>query len=404
MTEREAALNDHTLAVHLPAPPIVCQRPLSPPLYRSTSYAFDSTAENIELRTGQRDGYVYARLDSPTADAFASAAAALEIGGENDTIGGQAFNSGMAAITSVLLAFTGRGGHVVAPIELYGGTYGVLAHLLSRFGVRTDFVDASDLHAVEMVVDSQTDIVYAETLANPTLTVANLPALAQIAHSAGALFIVDSTFTTPILCRPLTHGADLVVHSATKYMGGHSDASGGVVVGHQDLLARVRQVRIDTGAMLAPDEAYLLRRGLYTLPLRMDRHCASALTVAQELAAHPRIMRVDYPGLPSHRDHLLAGKLFAEDRYGGVVTVTVHGGVRCGVALVDGVRMVALATSLGSCTTVAQHVASSTHRQLDDEALAAAGISGGTVRLSIGLENPTDIVADITRALEQIRM
>ncbi len=395
--------SEHTLAVHLTPPPVVNQRPLAPPLYRSTSYAFESTAENVELRTGETDGYVYARLGNPTADAFADAVAALETGGGADGIGGQAFNSGMAAITSVLLAFTGNGGHVVAPIELYSGTHGVLSHLLRRFGVRTDFVDMNDLGAVEAAVGDHTDVVYAETLANPTLSVANLPALSGIARRAGALFVVDSTFATPFLCRPLAHGADLVVHSATKYIGGHSDVSGGVVVGGQDLLKRVRDVRIDTGAMLAPDEAYLLRRGLQTLPLRMERHCASALLVAQRLATHRMISRVDYPGLPAHRDHVLAGKLFAPGLFGGIVTITVRGGAAAGVALADGFRTVALATSLGGTSTVAQHVASSTRRQLDDETLAAAGIDGGTVRLSIGLEDPGDILADITRALDELR-
>lgn len=395
--------NEHTLAVHLPEPPAVPQRPLAAPLYRSTSYAFESTAENVELRTGQREGYVYARLDNPTADAFAEAMAVLETGGGDEAIGGQAFNSGMAAITSLLLAFTGSGGHVVAPVELYGGTYGVLSHLLRRFGVRTDFVDLNDLDAVEAAVGENTDVLYAETLANPTLSVANLPVLSRIAKRAGALFVVDSTFTTPLLCRPLAHGADLVVHSATKYVGGHSDVSGGVVVGGHDLLERVRQVRIDTGTMLSPDEAYLLRRGLQTLPLRMERHCSSALLVAQRLSGHPMISRIDYPGLPEHRDHVLAEKLFAPGRFGGIVTMTVQGGAAAGVALADGFRTVALATSLGGTTTVAQHVASSTHRQLDDEALAAAGIDGGTVRLSIGLEDPDDILADITRALDELR-
>lgn len=394
--------NDFTLAVHLPEAPAAAPRPMAPPLVRSTSYVFSSTAENVELRSGQRAGYVYARLDNPTADAFAQAVASLEAGGRPD-LGGQAFNSGMAAITSVMLAFTGSGGHVVAPVELYGGTYSLLAHLLRRFGVRTDFVDMSDLDAVAAVVDEKTDILYAETLANPTLSVANLPELASIAKRAGAMFVVDSTFATPFICRPLAYGADLVVHSGTKYIGGHSDVTGGVVIGGRNLLERVRQVRIDTGTVLAPDDAYMLRRGLHTLPLRMERHCASALAVASELVDHPMISRVHYPGLSDHGTHAVAKALFATDRFGGIVSLTVRGGVAAGVALTDSFRTVSLATSLGGTSTVAQHVASSTHRQLDDEALAAAGIDGGTVRLSIGLEDPGDILADITRALDELR-
>jgi len=274
--------------------------------------------------------------------------------------------------------------------------------VLDRFGVRTSFVDGSDLDAVRSAIRPETTVLWCETLANPTLSVADLPGLAAIARAAGITSVVDSTFTSPAMCRPLEHGIDVVVHSATKYLGGHSDATGGVVVGPPELMARIRHDRVDLGGMLAPDEAFLLHRGLATLPLRVDRHCGSALTVANALAEHPAVLRVDHPGLPSHRDHALAGTLFDAGRYGGIVTLTVRGGRDAGMALCDGLRLVDIATSLAGTHSKISHVASTTHRQLSAQALAAAGIGPGTVRISVGLEDPEDVVADFAQSLDRL--
>jgi len=222
---------------------------------------------------------------------------------------------------------------------------------------------------------------------------------------------VDSTFATPAVCRPLEHGASVVVHSATKYFGGHSDVTGGVAVGDPDLLARIRRTRIDLGGSLSPDDAFLLHRGLATLPLRMSRHCATALAVAQAFEGHPGVERVDYPGLPGHTQHELAGKLFdtggpdgepPTTRYGGIVTITPCGGRSAGSALCDGLELAAIATSLGGTHTVVSHAASTTHRQFDDAALQAAGIPPAAVRFSIGLESAEDLIADISGALGRI--
>ncbi len=220
----------------------------------------------------------------------------------------------MAVISAVFWTFTEAGAHVLAPAAVYGGTYGFLRDVAGKFGVRTDFIDMTDLDQVRASLRPQTRIVYAETLANPTTAVADLPALAEIVHQAGALLVVDSTLAPPPVCRPLEHGADLVLHSATKYLGGHSDATGGVVTGHPDLIRRIRAVRIDTGGSLAPDEAFLLRRGLETLPLRVSRQCATALAFASALADHPAVGRVDYPGLPGHPGHQVARRLFDAGR------------------------------------------------------------------------------------------
>jgi cystathionine gamma-synthase/O-acetylhomoserine (thiol)-lyase len=252
-------------------------------------------------------------------------------------------------------------------------------------------------------IREDTALVWTETIANPTTAVTDLQAVAAVCADAGVPLAVDNTFASPMVCRPLQWGASLVVHSATKYLGGHSDVTGGVVAGDVELVAAVRRTRIDLGGSLAPDDAFLLHRGLATLPVRMARHCASALAVAEALADDPRIEAIDYPGLPGHPQHGLAGKLFEAGpegtRYGAIVTITPRGGRQAGMALCDRLRLARVATSLGGVHTLVSHVASTTHRQLDDAGLAAAGIRPGAVRVSIGLEDPDDLIADIRAAL-----
>jgi cystathionine beta-lyase/cystathionine gamma-synthase len=405
MTERPPS-GENTRAVHLPQPPAPAQRALGTPVWRSTTYAFDTSQEYADVLGDRAPGYSYSRVDNPTSDAFAQAVAAMEGVRAGSGVTGQAFASGMAAISAVLLAFTHAGAHVVAPAAAYGGTYGLLAELLSRFGVQTDFVDMTDLGRVRAAIRPETGVVWAETLANPTMAVADLPALAEAAHEADALLVVDSTFATPVVCRPLEHGADLVVHSATKYIGGHSDATGGVVVGRTGLIGPVRTVRIHTGGMLAPDEAFLLRRGLETLPLRVRRQCDTAAQLAAAVARHPAVARVDYPGLPGHPGHETARRLYDSGpegtRFGAVVTITPHGGRAAGMALADGLRLGQVAASLGGTHTLAGHIASTTHRQMDERALAAAGIDPGAVRFSVGLEDADDLIFDVTNALTAI--
>jgi cystathionine beta-lyase/cystathionine gamma-synthase len=393
----EASGEQATRAVHGPEAPRPGQVPLGLPVYRTTAYRHASAKEYAQIVADVTGGYVYSRIDNPTADAFASGIAAME-GAE----AGQPFASGMAAIATVLSTLTGAGAHIVAPKEAYGGTYALITTVLARFGVSHDLVDFNDLAAVEAALrPGETTVVWAESIANPTLSVADLPALASLAHGAGALLVVDSTFATPVVCRPLEHGADLVVHSATKYLGGHSDATGGVAVGAAELVSRVRAERIQLGGCLAPDEAFLLHRGLATLPLRVERHCSSALTVARALTGHPRVARVDYPGLAGHRSYELARALFDPGRFGGVVTVSLdRPEVLAAEAFCDALRLVTIATSLGGTHSVVSPVATTTHRQFGPQELAAAGISPSTVRISIGLEDPGDIVADVTAALE----
>jgi prepilin-type processing-associated H-X9-DG protein len=399
-------LGENTRAVHLPAPPVPSQQPLGTPVYRTAAFAFESSAEYAAVLGDAVAGYTYSRIDNPTVDAFAAAVATLESAGLPEPATAQAFASGMAAVSGVFLALARSGTHVVAPAATYGGSYSLLRNVLSRFGVETDFVDLTDLDQVRAAARPATRVVYAETLANPTTAVADLPALAEIAAEAGALLVVDSTLAPPVVCRPLEHGADLVLHSATKYIGGHSDVTGGVVTGRPELISQIRAVRIDTGSSLAPDEAFLLRRGLETLPVRMRRQCSTAMVFAAALARHPAVARVDYPGLDSHPGHEVARRLFDAGpegtRFGAIVTVTPHGGREAGMAFADGLRIAQVATSLGGTHTKVSHAASTTHRQLDSAALAAAGIDPGAVRFSIGLEDAEDLVEDARLSLDSM--
>jgi O-acetylhomoserine/O-acetylserine sulfhydrylase-like pyridoxal-dependent enzyme len=399
-------LGENTRAVHLPPPPETAQRPLGTPVYRTAAWAFSSPQEYAAVLNDQIPGYSYSRIDNPTVDAFARAVAALEGANLSRWPAAQAFASGMAAVSGVFWTFARAGAHVVASAAVYGGTYSLLRNVLTRFGVEMNFVDIADLDAVRAAMRPATRIIYAETIANPTTAVADLRQLAEIAHERGALLVVDSTLAPPVICRPLEHGADLVVHSATGYIGGHSDVTGGVVTGSLELISQIRTTRIDTGASLSPDDAFQLRRGLETLPVRVRRQSATASVFAATLAKHPAVAYVDYPGLPTHRGHELARRLFDAGpegvRFGAVVTVTPYGGREAGLAFASALRLAVPASSLGGTHTVVSHVASTTHRQLDERALGAAGIDPGAVRFSIGLEDSEDLISDAFVALETL--
>ncbi|HET9896206.1 MAG TPA: aminotransferase class I/II-fold pyridoxal phosphate-dependent enzyme [Streptosporangiaceae bacterium] len=392
--------------MHLPLPPVPAQRPLTTPIYRTATFAFTSGAEHAAVLGDTAPGFSYSRIDNPTVEAFCTAVAALEGVNLSYEATSQAFASGMAAISSIFWAFTKAGAHVVAPNAIYGGTYSFLRNVASSFGVRTDFVDITDLGQVQAALRPGTAILYAETLANPTVAVADLRSLAGLARNAGALLVVDSTLAPPVICRPLELGADLVLHSATKYFGGHGDVTGGVVTGRPELIRSLRQLRIDTGGSLAPDDAYLLRRGLETLPLRVRRQCATAQVVAAGLVRHPAVSTVYYPGLTAHPGHELARRQFDAGpegtRFGAIVTVAPYGGTEAGMAFADRLRVAQIAASLGGTHTKVSHVASTTHRQLDAPALTAAGIDPGSVRFSVGLEDAEDLLADAMAALDSL--
>ncbi len=374
-------------------------RPLGLPVVRSSAFAFDSAHDYAEVLGGRTPGYSYSRIDNPTATAFAAAVAALEAPGRAD-VGAEPFASGMAAISATLLGHLAAGDEMIAPADCYGGTWSLLTRWLPRWGIAPVLIDITDVDAVRAALTPRTQMIYAETIANPTLSVPDLPALADLAHSAKGRLVVDSTFATPVICRPLEYGADLVVHSATKFFGGHADATGGVVIGRRESLEPVREARIDLGGCLAPDEAFLLHRGLETLELRVRRQCTTAAVLAEKLAGHPAVHRVRYPGLPAHPQHGSATRLFREGLFGSLITVDVHGGRIGGMAFCDALRTVRIASSLGSVHSKVSHAASTTHRQLDDTALAAAGIAPGQVRLSIGVEDPEELLTDLRQALD----
>ncbi|MGH3939435.1 MAG: trans-sulfuration enzyme family protein [Pseudonocardiaceae bacterium] len=374
-------------------------RPLGLPVVRSAAFVFDSAHDYAEVLSGRAAGYSYSRIDNPTSVAFAEAVAALEAPGAAD-VGAEPFASGMAAISTTLLSHLAQGDEVIAPMDCYGGTWSLFTRWLPRWGVRPILVDIADASAVQAAITDRTRMIYAETIANPTLVVPDLPVLADLTHGTGGLLVVDSTFATPVVCQPLEHRADLVLHSATKLLGGHADATGGVVVGRRAHLQPVREGRIDLGGCLAPDEAFLLHRGLATLELRVARQSATAAVLADNLTAHPAVARVRYPGLSSHPQHAAAAALFRAGRYGSMISVDLRGGRDAGMAFCDALRVVRIASSLGSVHSKVSHAASTTHRQLDDAALAAAGIEPGQVRLSVGVEDPGELLADLCRALD----
>ncbi|MGB9281876.1 MAG: aminotransferase class I/II-fold pyridoxal phosphate-dependent enzyme [Pseudonocardiaceae bacterium] len=373
--------------------------PLGLPVVRSSAFAFDTAHDYAEVLGGRVPGYSYSRIDNPTSAAFAGAVAALEAPGAPD-VGAEPFASGMAAISATVLGHLTAGDEVIGPVDCYGGTWSLFTRWLPRWGIRPVLVEITDVAAVQAAVTRQTRMIYAETIANPTLTVPRLPALAQLAHRAGARLVVDSTFATPVICRPLEHGADLVLHSATKFFGGHADATGGVAIGRPEHLRPVREARIDLGGCLAPDEAFLLHRGLATLALRVTRQSATAAVLAEKLSGHPAVARVRYPGLASHPQHGTARELFRDGLFGGLITMDVHGGRTAGMAFCDALRTIRIATSLGSVHSKVSHPASTTHRQLDATALTAAGIAPGQVRLSVGVEDPEELLADLRQALD----
>lgn len=385
-----------TRAVHPPGPQTGgWGRPAVTPVHRTATFTFASSDALSAVMADHTQGYAYSRIDNPTSDAFAQAVAALE-----GAQAAQPFASGMAATTTTLLAFLSAGDHVVAQRQLYGGTHHVLTQVLPRWGIGVSFVDSPQEAAAAMT--ATTRLVWCETISNPTLRVADIPAFAEVAHQGGALLAVDSTFATPVVCRPLSLGADLVVHSATKYIGGHSDATGGVVVGDHRHLEAVRALRTELGGALAPDEAFLMLRGLQTLPLRVERQNRTAGHLAGALSGHPAVEWVEYPGLPVHPDHTLAADILAPGRFGGIVTLTPRGGRDAALRLCDSLRLCHIVTSLGGTATGVSHVASTSHRQLDEAALSAAGISPGAVRIAVGLEEPEDLLADFATALDAL--
>jgi cystathionine beta-lyase/cystathionine gamma-synthase len=385
-----------TRAIHGQALPPVEQETPSVPIFQTSTFRFDTSDGFAETINFRRPGYTYTRgYGNPTLLAFERVMAELE-----GTESALSFASGMAAIHTVATTLAASGDTIVASSELYGGTYSLFAHVLPRYGIDVRFVSPHDRDAVRAAL-AGSKLFYVETIANPNVTVADLETLGAIASEAGVASAVDNTFASPYLCSPAAFGFDYVVHSATKYVGGHNDLIGGVVCTSEQRMAGLRSTVIETGGTMAPLEAWLSMRGLSTLQIRMDRHSESALALTTWLEGHPKITRVRYPGLSSHPQHDVALRLLPRG-FGGMAAFEVEGGVEAGQRFCDALELVWVAASLGGIHTLVCHAASTTHRQLDAEARRAAGIADGLIRLSVGLEDVEDLIQDVERALEKV--
>jgi len=375
-------------------------RPVSTPIYHSVGYLYDDM-ENLDgVFGGQRDGYVYPRYGSPTVRTFEQAVATLEAAGD-----AVAFASGMGAVHAALLGGDVRAGTaVVAAADVYGATYALLEKLFAELDVRVRFVDITDLADVEQAIAQEQSVaVICEIISNPLMKVADVPALAGMAHAAGAVLIVDNTFASPYLFCPLDHGADYAMHSATKYLGGHGDVMAGVVACSTERGLDLRERQKLVGANLGPQEAWLALRGLKTLPLRMRQHCTNAQIVAEWLAGHPAVARVNYPGLPDHPQHTVAARLFEGQGFGGMMSFDLADAGQADVfRFMEALELILPATTLGDVYSLTLYPAHSSHRQVAPEVRAALGIGDGLVRLSVGIEDPRDIITDLAQALDTL--
>ncbi len=420
-----------TLALHAGASPDPATGARVTPLHLTTSFVFESAEQAASLFNMERAGHVYSRISNPTTAVFEERVAALEGG-----IGAIATASGQAALHLAITTLAGAGSHIVSSSALYGGSHNLLHYTLARFGIQTTFVRPGDLDGWRAAIRPNTKLLFGETLGNPGMDLLDIPQVAAIAHEAGLPLLLDSTLTTPYLLRPFEHGADLVYHSATKFLSGHGTVVGGVLVdggafdwqaAHDKhglfaelcepyagfhgmvfseestvgafLLRARREGLRDFGACLSPHSAWLILQGIETLPLRMQRHVQNAQKVAEFLAAQPTVLGVGYPGLPSHPDHALAQRLLPRG-CGSVFSFDLKGSREQGRDFIQALKIFSHLANVGDCRSLVIHPASTTHSRMDDAALHLAGISAGTIRLSIGLEDADDLIDDLKRALK----
>ncbi|MFW7341614.1 bifunctional O-acetylhomoserine aminocarboxypropyltransferase/cysteine synthase [Pollutimonas sp. H1-120] len=417
-----------TLAIHAGYQPDPTTKSVAVPIYQTTSYAFDSTQHGADLFDLKVAGNIYTRIMNPTNAVLEERVAALEGG-----IASLAVASGMAAITYAIQTIAQAGDNIVSVAKLYGGTYNLFAHTFPRQGITVKFAPHDDVAALEALIDENTKAVFCETIGNPAGNVVDIQAIADAAHRHGVPLIVDNTVASPALCRPFEHGADIIVHALTKYMGGHGTTIAGAVVdsgkfpwtehkkrfpmlnepdpsyhgvvyteafGPAAFIGRCRVVPLrNTGAALSPFNAFLVLQGIETLPLRMERHTENALTVAQYLKGHEQVSWVQYAGLPDHPEHALAQK-YLGGKPASILSFGIKGGSAAGARFIDALQLILRLVNIGDAKSLACHPASTTHRQLSPEELASAGVGEDMVRLSIGLEHIDDILADLAQALE----
>ena len=419
-----------TRSVHAGYSPDPTTKAVVPPIYQTVAYAFDSAQHGADLFDLKVPGNIYTRIMNPTQSVLEARVAALEGG-----IGALAVASGQAAITYAIQTIAEAGDNIVSATALYGGTYNLFAHTLPQYGIQTRFANSDDPASFEPLIDDRTKAIYCESLGNPRGNVTDIAALAAIAHRHGVPLIVDNTVPSPYLCRPIEHGADIVVQSLTKYLGGHGNSIGGAIIdsgkfpwsehkarfkrlnepdvsyhgvvytealGAAAYIGRARVVPLrNMGAAISPFNSFLILQGIETLPLRMDRICDNTLAVARFLQTHPKVQWVNYAGLPEHRDHALVQKLMG-GRASGLLTFGVQGGRAAGERFLDALQLFTRLVNIGDVRSLATHPASTTHRQLSAEELAQSGVTEDTVRLCVGIEHIDDLTADLVQALAAV--
>lgn len=394
-TEQPSPAGFNTRLVHAHADGDHCGA-VNVPIYQSSTFAFRNAAHGAALFAGRESGYIYTRIGNPTIRTLEDTVASLEGG-----FGGIATSSGLGAVAAVYMALLDAGAHMVSTASVYGPSRGLVEQHLARFGVQSSYVDTSDLARVREAIRPTTRLVYVETPSNPAMQVTDLRGVAEIAHASGCVLVVDNTFASPYLQRPLELGADVVLHSVTKFINGHADVVGGIIVTRtEELQRRIRPLMVNLGCNMDPHQAFLVLRGLKTLSLRVERAQASALKIARWLEAHPKVSWVRYIGLPSHPQHDLVRRQMRG--FGSMISFELKGGIEAGVRLMDNVRLATLAVSLGGVETLIEHPASMTHAGMSREDRIAAGITDGLVRYSVGIEDVEDLLGDLDRALQAV--
>lgn len=366
------------------------------PIYQTSTFAFKNADHGAACFAGESDGYIYTRIGNPTISALENCVAELENG-----CGGVAVGSGMAAVTTVYMALLGQGAHMVSTDAVYGPARVVMETHFSRFGVEATYVDSTNIENIKNAIKPNTKVVYIETPANPTMGITDIKACAEIAHKAGALLVVDNTFCSPYLQRPLDLGADVVFHSMTKFLNGHADIVAGMIVAKDKAVYnKLRVMMVNMGCNMDPHQAFMVSRGIKTLSIRIDRAQESAMKVAEFLENHPKVAWVKYPGLKSHPQY----KLGQEQMFGPgtMISFELKGGLNAGKVLMDNVHLALLAVSLGGVETLISHPASMTHSKMPKENREKAGITDGLVRFAVGIENVNDIIDDLKHALDKI--
>jgi len=384
-----------TRAIHTGHNPHQHHGALNPPVYLNSTYAFESSEQGQKRFLGEEPGYVYSRVGNPTETVLEEKLADLE-GGE----AALAVASGMGAITSLIWSFVEPGDEIVADKTLYGCTFAFLTEGISKFGVKLRFADLTQPDELQQALSNKTRFVFFETPANPNMRIIDVAMVCEMAHKSGARVIVDNTYCTPYLQRPIEMGADFVVHSLTKYLSGHGDLIAGAIIGPREeiQLIHLYGVKDMTGAVISPFDAYLTMRGLKTLEIRMDRHCQSAQSIAEAIERHPAVKQTYFPGLGSHPQHQLAKRQMSD--FGGMIAFELKGGYTAGIRFMDNLKLVMRAVSLGDAETLVQHPASMTHITYPPEERLKHGISDGLIRISVGLENLNDLMEDIQQALD----